>query len=160
MVLLTVATGVMFLCPFLIVIGCHRSLRHRRNAQLVLPVRPVLKILAPISAVALIVVSKNLPSPLPFAFSLFLVVTLLSSVLIFFCTDVIIENDGVYFGLMSRPLPWERIKSITNYSFYLMIIAHRKRETKGFVKFIWKIKDEDVKRLEALFSEKKKLNPQ
>jgi amino acid transporter len=154
MALLIVVTIVMFCCLLLVLVGCVRSSRRRKKAQVIIPVRPTIKILAPIMGLLTIILLENLPFPLPFPFSLFFVITVFSGVLLFFCTDIIVNSDGVYLGLMSKPMSWERIKTIRDYPSYLEVMAHRKRESKQYIKFIWKIKDEDVTKLQSLLAEK------
>jgi hypothetical protein len=146
-VLLVAGTTLMFLMLCLALFIYYRTSRHRKNAIMVLPVRPVIKLLSPLIGVLAIWTVAQFPQ------SLILAGYILAFVLVPFSIDIIIENDGVYFGL--KLIPWGKIKKISDHSLYLMITTHQNLDRKGFLKLIWKISAEDIKRIECLLTKKK-----
>jgi hypothetical protein len=141
---------------FLTAILIRKTSRRKRNARVVFPVRQTIKILLIISGLGMSGILAL--GRFPFAFGFIGSIFILTGSFEMIFGDIIVDNDGVvYLGLIFKYMPWERIKAIRNHPSYLGIIAHRRLETKQFVKFIWKIKDEDATRLQSLFLERKNL---
>lgn len=147
MVILIAGTILLFLLLFLVLLVFYRTSRHRKKALFVMPIRTTIKILAPLIGLLAIGAVMNFPLPL------LLIGYILCFVLVPFSIDIIIKREGIYFGL--KLIPWERIKSISNHSLYLLIVTNRKLEQKGFLKVIWKISNEDIGRIQSLFRKRK-----
>jgi len=147
MLLLIASTTLMSLLFLLALLIFYRTSRHRKNALLVLPVRPTIKLLAPLMGIL------GIAAVVDFPYSFLFIGCILSFMLIPFSIDIIVKSEGVYFGL--KFTPWARIKKISDRSFCLMLTTDRKIERKGFLKFIWQIRSEDIKQIESLAKDSK-----
>lgn len=123
-----------------------KTSKRRSNALLVLYIRSFIKIIISISGFLALVM--YIPQ------SLYFIGYILSFIIVCFSLDIIIENDGIYYGF--NLLPWRRIIKITDHPSYLMIVTDRKLSRKYFLKLIWKISSEDSERITHLHKAKAK----
>ena len=85
--------------------------------------------------------------------SLYFIVFIFSIVLLSFSIDIIIEDEGFFCG--SRFFTWQNIKEISNHRTHLLIrTLSGPFDRKAFWKIFWRMKLEDIERIQSLFREK------
>jgi hypothetical protein len=149
-------TGIILLVLYslLVTLTLHRISQYEKTADLVLPVRMVIKILLTLTACGVVIIGMF--GGIPFYFFLIWSLVTMIGTLQLIGGDIIVNKEGItYLGILPKSVSWERIKTVVDHPYYFGIIAYRKLDTKQFLKFIWKIGDEDVRELNSLLLQKR-----